>query len=102
MTNICNEYVESYIQKFIGRLENKLNLVNSKWGIPTIEFSNTSLRNGQLKTDFSLTYSNGKVITGNSKVILAGGYIQVLHTRYLFNFYLNGRKINMEGIDSLS
>lgn len=102
MTNMCNEYTELYIQTFIHRLENKLNLLNSKWGIPKIEFSNTYLRNGQLETNFSLTYKNGKVITGDTKVILAGGYIQVLHSRYLFNFYLNGKKINMEGIDSLS
>ena len=98
----CKQYSDFYISNFIFRMEDKTNLVNVKWGIPEITFSDTSFRGGEFQTNFKLTYSNGNVITGDSKVIIAGGYIQCLHQRYLFHFYYNGKKVSLEQIDNLN
>jgi hypothetical protein len=95
----CVEYAESYIFTFISRLENKTNVINTKLGIPDIEFSETSFKSGQLETNFKLTYSDGTELTGYCNVIIAGGYVQTLHQRYLFHFYLNGKKVSLQQID---
>jgi len=95
----CEEYAESYISNFIHRLEDKTNIINTKLDIPEIEFNNTTFRSGQLETNFILTYSNSIKLTGYCNVIIAGGYVQSLHQRYLFHFYLNGNKVSLEQID---
>lgn len=98
---MCIEYSDQYVNNFIFRMENKTNLINIKWGVPIITFSNTTFDSGELGSNFILSYSNGNKITGDSKVIIAGGYIQCLHQRYLLNFYYNGSKISLEQIDNL-
>tara|TARA_R110000772_G_scaffold43995_1_gene101218 strand:- start:34969 stop:36042 length:1074 start_codon:yes stop_codon:yes gene_type:complete len=98
----CKEYSDYYISNFIFRMENKTNLVNVKWGIPQITFSDTYFSGGEFETKFVLTYGNGNVITGDTKVIIAGGYIQCLHQRYLFHFYYKGKKVSLEEIDHLN
>jgi len=102
LKNLCEHYADSYVSTFIGRLENKLGHVNLNWGIPKIEFiSDRRFTGGQLNVDFQLTYDNGEVISGNSNVIIAGGYIQCLHQRYLFNFWHNGNNVSLEQMDQL-
>lgn len=97
----CEDYVDQYINTFIHRIEDKTNLINVKWNIPEITFSNSRFSDSKLQTDFMLKYDNGNIITGDSRVIIAGGYIQCLHQRYLFNFYYNGKKVSLEQIDNL-
>lgn len=101
LEDICTKYANSYITSFVGRMEEKTNYVNLKWGIPTIEFSNTSFHGGEFETNFKLTYNNGEILTGDSKIIIAGGYIQVLHQRYLFHFWHNGKNVSLEQMDNL-
>lgn len=103
ITEMAEYYAESYVQTFIGRLENKTNIVNLNWGIPTIEFtSECEFSSGQLNVGFTLTYENGQEIHGSSKVITAGGYIQCLHQRYLFHFWHNASQVTLEQMDELT
>jgi hypothetical protein len=100
--SLCKAYADQYITSFIFRMEDKTNLVNVKWGVPTITFESGRFSGGEFVSAFTLTYSNGNVITGDSKVIIAGGYIQCLHQRYLFHFYYKGKKVSLEQIDNLN
>ena len=90
-----NEYSNDYITKFILRLEEKLSDINIERGFPKITFDSHNFNSNEFQSEFTLTYDDGFVLTGYSNVIIAGGYIQKLHQRYIFNFFQDGKKVNI-------
>ena len=98
---ICEEYVDTVIERFIYRSNKKLAIVNKNLGLPDIkmgEFNTTRDIEGYV----DLVWPNGLELKMHSRIILAGGtYLQVLHERYLFTFYKDGKKIELEQMDKI-
>ena len=98
----CEDFAESYVRTFIERIEEKLALVNDKYGAPEIDFHRIKFSYGNLEADFTLTYLDGMKLIGDTQVIVAGGWnIQSSHTRYLFHFYNKGKRVSLKQIDEL-
>ncbi len=97
--NMLNDYVDGVISRFINRSNDKLSVLISKIGIPQITMGDFSA-SGDIEGTLDLAWDNGFKLKLHTRIILAGGTYQVvLHERYLFTFYKDGKKIEIEQID---
>ncbi len=98
----ASDFAEEFIATFVFRINEKLKVVNNKLGTPTIEMFNVEFSNGEFEGLVSVTWGNGVKITIEAQVIIAGGYIQVEHYRYLLKPFYKGKFIDLENIDNLN
>jgi len=97
--NICLQYVDDVIMRFISRTNKKLAVINKKIGLPDIKMCNFSV-NGDIEGSIDLVWDNGFELNLKARIILAGGtYLQRLHERYLLHFFKDGKNIEIEQID---
>jgi hypothetical protein len=97
----ASDFAEDFIGTFVFRINEKLKVVNNKLGSPTISMSDVDFNHGEFEGLVSVTWSNGVKITIEAQVIIAGGYIQVEHYRYLLKPFYKGKFIDLEDIDNL-
>ena len=97
----CRKHVIKMLSKFIMRMEDKLRNVNARHKVVDIKFSNTTFSAGIIETTIWFEYENSEHITCESSLIVAGGYVQCLHYRYLTNFFYKSKKMSQSQLDNL-
>jgi hypothetical protein len=97
--SMANQYAEDFIAGFVYRINEKLLVINSNLGTPTINVKHITF-GADVEGVIEATWENGYAIEIHPTVILAGGHhIQVLHERYLFKAFHQGKMIKLEEID---
>ncbi len=95
------DYRNQLTQKFMFRLHDKIGVINENHGNPTLTHQHLSANNGVIEAHFTVSYDDGLNLSGKTQLIVAGGYIQSAHYRYLTHLSLDGKMVTQEELDSL-
>ncbi|PSV00496.1 hypothetical protein [Photobacterium kishitanii] len=99
-----DRYVSDMLLLFVSRVASKLNNLNDtlKDSSFKVNVNDASYINGIIEASAVFTYGDAVSVKCDSKLIIAGGFVQREHYRYLTNFWINGTKANQERIDNFS
>lgn len=98
-----NNYVESFISKFVARFNEKISVASKSLGEPTIDFGVVRFNGSNLIVNAEVNFKSGDSISCETDVIFAGGIgtMQCLHQRYLMKFTKDGKNISLQQLDRL-
>lgn len=103
------DLADMFCAKLAFRLVGKLAAINDKVGLPNLSINRCEFVDNGICTDFDLTY-NHESINNNAhqlelkiktETIVAGGYYQSMHYRYLVKPYHNGKMVNESSLIDL-